>query len=123
MLWISVTAALVSDSLPMALFTQLDEEVQAGESQARQASNAASGSATPVSEAADDAAKGPQSGSAGVADNATEQGYTDTIQSLLSELWKERLVRLLICIRCINMLPACYVIVTVCCNSGMDVAT
>ena len=97
---------------------QLDEEVQAGEGQARQASNAASGSATPVSEAADDAAKGPQSGSAGVADNATEQGYTDTIQSLLSELWKERLVRLL---TCINMLPACYVIVTVCCNASTDV--
>ena len=104
----------------MALFMQLDEE-RAGDGQARQASNAASGSATPVSEAADDAAKGPQSGSAGVADNATEQGYTDTIQSLLSELWKERLVRLLTCIRCINMLPACCVIVTVCCNASTDV--
>ena len=76
---------------------QVDEGVQAGtgDDQPSHKSNAASGSATPASEAAEDAAEGPETAPAGASVNATEQGYTDTIQSLLSELWKERLVSLL----------------------------
>lgn len=60
--------------------------------QAEQAPSSASGSATPVGDTAEDAAQGLQSAATSTTTNATEQGYTDTIQTLLSELWKERLV-------------------------------
>lgn len=71
------------------LTLQVVENVQAGE---ELAASSASGSATPVSDTAENAAQGLQSAAPGATTNATEQGYTDTIQTLLSELWKERLV-------------------------------
>lgn len=93
---------------------QVDEGVQAGrgDDQPSQASNAASGSATPASEAAEDAAEGPETAPASAPVNATEQGYTDTIQSLLSELWKERLVSLPSACCAFCLLPSSRVFVT-----------
>lgn len=69
----------------------MDEGVQTKESEVSDASSASqqqSGVATPAQEGGDP--MDPQLQPAG---HGMEKNYTDTIESLLSELWKERLVR------------------------------
>lgn len=66
------------------------EARQARVSEPGQASQQQSGSATPASqEAAESSGQGHQGWAA---EHPMEKNYTDTIESLLSELWKERLV-------------------------------
>ena len=70
----------------------MDEEVQtreSGKSDASPASQQQSGVATPLEEGLDSTDPQPVQ----PAGHGMEKNYTDTIESLLSELWKERLVR------------------------------
>lgn len=66
------------------------EVVQTRVSDASQAPQQQSGAATPLSQEVGDPTDPHSSQSAGL---GMEKNYTDTIASLLSELWKERLVR------------------------------
>lgn len=71
---------------------QVDDAVQTRVSEVSDASQAPqqqSGAATPLSEEVGDPTDPNSSQSAG---HGMEKNYTDTIESLLSELWKERLV-------------------------------
>lgn len=73
------------------LVQQVDEEVQTRESEKSDASPASqqqSGVTTPLEEGLDSTDPQP----AQPAGHGMEKKYTDTIESLLSELWKERLV-------------------------------
>ena len=75
---------------------QVDEGIQATECEMPQDDQGVqqqSGSATPLSEEeTGDSSK--QEGDGLPSGQGMEKNYTDTIESLLSELWKERLVRL-----------------------------
>ena len=70
----------------------MDEAVQTRESEASEGdagSQQQSGAATPVTE--EEAGEGATQGGP-PAGQIMEKNYTDTIENLLSELWKERLV-------------------------------
>ena len=70
----------------------MDEEVQTkecGKSDASLASQQQSGVTTPLEEGLDSTDPQPVQ----PAGHGMEKNYTDTIESLLSELWKERLVQ------------------------------
>ena len=68
-----------------------DCTVQANEGQQEgQGSQQQSGSVTPASQETADS--GVQADAAPAGEHPMEKNYTDTIESLLSELWKERLV-------------------------------
>lgn len=75
---------------------QVDEDIQATEGEVPQDDQGVqqqSGSATPLSEE-EAGASSKQEGEGLPSGQGMEKNYTDTIESLLSELWKERLVRL-----------------------------
>ena len=79
---------------------QVDEGIQATECEMPQGDSGVqqpSGSATPLSEEKAGASS-KQEGQGLPSGQGMEKNYTDTIESLLSELWKERLVRLCACI-------------------------
>ena len=79
---------------------QVDEGNQATEydmPQDDQGVQQQSGSATPLSEE-EAGASSRQEGQGLPSGQGMEKNYTDTIESLLSELWKERLVRHCACI-------------------------
>ena len=61
-----------------------------GQQEGSEASQQQSGSATPASQEAADSTTQAEATPAGK--HPMEKNYTDTIESLLSELWKERLV-------------------------------
>ena len=65
--------------------------MQANEGQGSEASQQQSGSVTPASQETADSCV--QADTAPAGEHPMEKNYTDTIESLLSELWKERLVR------------------------------
>ena len=75
---------------------QVDEAIQATECEMPQGDQGVqqrSGLATPLSEE-EAGASSKQEGEGLPSGQGMEKNYTDTIESLLSELWKERLVRL-----------------------------
>ena len=79
----------------------MDDNGQAGQGLVDDAFSPPSGLETPVSEVTDEAIAGSEPAPASTAGSASEQSYTDTIQNLLSELWKERLVLLTTCLSCV----------------------
>ncbi len=79
---------------------QVDEGIQATECEMPQGDQGVqqqSDSATPLSEE-EAGTSSKQEGQGSPSGQGMEKNYTDTIESLLSELWKERLVRLCACI-------------------------